>query len=68
MPVLTINEFCIRADNYANDLELLRELADYLTANRLEYSFINRSFMAEHLLEKIEAAKGPKLTELINLP
>lgn len=67
MPLLTINEFCIKVDN-TTDLELLRELADYLTANRLEYSFINRSFMAEHLLEKIKAAKGPELTELINLP
>ena len=68
MPVLTINQFCIKADAYAQDLELLRELADYLRAYRLEYEYYQRTFMAEHLIEKIEAAKGPEFCELINLP
>ena len=68
MPVLTLQRFCEKCNENEDDLEKLRELADYLTVYRLIYKGYQRQFMAEHLLDKIETAKGVEFIELINLP
>ena len=54
---LTVDEFCKKVNAVKHDLELLRELADYLTSHRVEYEVYQRNYMAEYLIEKIQECK-----------